>query len=149
VFNADQPAGGSITVSNLTLALFNSSGQVGFTSGALQLLDLQIRANFAMEINASFFPVALRAALGQFLYGRNFGKSKTAEETQINDLGEPRVCLSKLVKGVADTCELAVINDMFEIGGSRSYFKLTTSLLGLAIAYEVDDQTADDSRRIP
>lgn len=33
VFNADQPAGGSITVSNLTLALFNSSGQVGFTSG--------------------------------------------------------------------------------------------------------------------
>jgi hypothetical protein len=34
VFNAAQPGGGSITVSNLTLALFNSSGAVGFTSGA-------------------------------------------------------------------------------------------------------------------
>ena len=33
VFNADQPGGGAITLSNLTLTLFNSSGGVGFTSG--------------------------------------------------------------------------------------------------------------------
>jgi hypothetical protein len=40
VFNADQPAGGSITVSNLTLALYNSSGQVGFTSGVFTPVTL-------------------------------------------------------------------------------------------------------------
>ena len=40
VFNADQPAGGSISVTNLTLALFNSSGTVGFTSGAFTPLTL-------------------------------------------------------------------------------------------------------------
>lgn len=34
VFNADQPGGGPITLSNLTLSLFNSSGTVGFTSGS-------------------------------------------------------------------------------------------------------------------
>jgi hypothetical protein len=33
VFNADQPAGGTASITNLTLALFNSSGAVGFTSG--------------------------------------------------------------------------------------------------------------------
>jgi hypothetical protein len=40
VFNADQPAGGAISVSNLTLALFNSSGTVGFTSGAFTPVTL-------------------------------------------------------------------------------------------------------------
>ncbi|HEY8714665.1 MAG TPA: hypothetical protein VIM00_04750 [Candidatus Acidoferrum sp.] len=40
VFNADQPAGGTITVTNLTLALYNSSGQVGFTSGAFTPVTL-------------------------------------------------------------------------------------------------------------
>jgi len=40
VFNAAQPAGGTITVSNLTLALFNSSGAVGFTSGAFTPITL-------------------------------------------------------------------------------------------------------------
>jgi hypothetical protein len=40
VFNADQPAGGTITVSNLTLALYNSSGQVGFTSGPFTPITL-------------------------------------------------------------------------------------------------------------
>jgi PEP-CTERM motif len=33
VFNADQPAGSMITLNNLTLALFNSNGSIGFTSG--------------------------------------------------------------------------------------------------------------------
>jgi PEP-CTERM motif len=32
VFNADQPNGGPITLSNLTMSLFNSSGSLGFTS---------------------------------------------------------------------------------------------------------------------
>lgn len=33
VFNSDQPAGGTVSLSNLVFALFNTSGQVGFTSG--------------------------------------------------------------------------------------------------------------------
>jgi hypothetical protein len=33
VFNADQPAGSQITLSKLTLTLYNRNGQVGFTSG--------------------------------------------------------------------------------------------------------------------
>jgi len=40
VFNADQPAGGSIAVNNLILALYNSSGGVGFTSGTFTPISL-------------------------------------------------------------------------------------------------------------
>jgi hypothetical protein len=40
VFNADQPNGGPITVSDLTLSLFNSTGGVGFTSGAFTPFSL-------------------------------------------------------------------------------------------------------------
>ena len=40
VFNADQPNGGPITVSNLTLSLFNSTGGVGFTSGTFTPFNL-------------------------------------------------------------------------------------------------------------
>ena len=33
VFNSDQPAGGTVSLSNLVFVLFNGIGQVGFTSG--------------------------------------------------------------------------------------------------------------------
>jgi hypothetical protein len=99
-----------------------------------------------MEINASFFPVASRGALGDSSHGGNFGKSKTAEKAQVNDLGEHRVRLSKLVKSVADACELAIVNSVFEIGRSGSNFKLTAALLRLAIADVVNNQAAHDSR---
>ena len=33
VFNVDQPAGGSITLDNMVLVLYNAQGKVGFTSG--------------------------------------------------------------------------------------------------------------------
>ena len=33
VFNSDQPAGGTVSLSNLVFVLFNAQGQVGFTSG--------------------------------------------------------------------------------------------------------------------
>lgn len=33
VFNSDQPAGGSVSLSNLVFVLFNANGQIGFTSG--------------------------------------------------------------------------------------------------------------------
>jgi hypothetical protein len=33
VFNSDQPAGSTVSLSNLVFALFNANGQVGFTSG--------------------------------------------------------------------------------------------------------------------
>lgn len=34
VFNSDQPAGGTVSLSNLVFAFFNANGQVGFTSGS-------------------------------------------------------------------------------------------------------------------
>jgi hypothetical protein len=34
VFNSDQPAGGTVSLSNLVFVFFNAQGQVGFTSGA-------------------------------------------------------------------------------------------------------------------
>jgi len=34
VFNSDQPAGGTVSLSNLVFVLFNANGQVGFTSGS-------------------------------------------------------------------------------------------------------------------
>src|ERR1700722_5943299 len=34
VFNSDQPAGGSVSLSNLVFVFFNANGQVGFTSGS-------------------------------------------------------------------------------------------------------------------
>jgi hypothetical protein len=34
VFNSDQPAGGTVSLKNLTFVLFNKNGQVGFTSGS-------------------------------------------------------------------------------------------------------------------
>lgn len=40
VFNADQPAGSQITLSKLTLALYNRNGQVGFTSGPFTTITL-------------------------------------------------------------------------------------------------------------
>jgi hypothetical protein len=40
IFNADQPAGGIITVTNLVLVLFNSTGGVGFTSGPFTPITL-------------------------------------------------------------------------------------------------------------
>jgi len=33
VFNSDQPAGGTVSLSNLVFVFFNANGQVGFTSG--------------------------------------------------------------------------------------------------------------------
>src|SRR5256885_2934470 len=72
VFNADQPAGGSITLSNLTLALFNASGAVGFTSGAFTPITLNTtqtgigKAGFLFTLDAAQAAAAQAAINGGF-----------------------------------------------------------------------------------
>jgi len=72
VFNADQPGGGSITVNNLTLALFNLSGAVGFTSGAFTPITLNTtqpgigNAGFLFTLNSTQAAAAQTAINGGF-----------------------------------------------------------------------------------
>lgn len=72
VFNADQPAGGPITITNLTLALFNSSGAVGFTSGAFAPITLNTtqqgvgKAGFLFTLDPAQAAAAQAAINGGF-----------------------------------------------------------------------------------
>lgn len=72
VFNADQPGGGNIQVTDLTLSLFNSSGQVGFTSGAFTPVTLDTtqpgigKAGFLFELDSTQAGQAQTAINGGF-----------------------------------------------------------------------------------
>ena len=72
VFNADQPAGGGITLNNVTLALFNSSGSVGFTSGIFAPLTLNStqsgigKSGFLFQLDATQAAEAQAAINGGF-----------------------------------------------------------------------------------
>jgi hypothetical protein len=72
VLNADQPGGGSITLSNLTLSLFNSSGAVGFTSGAFAPTTLNTtqqgigKAGFLFTLDPTQAALAQTAINGGF-----------------------------------------------------------------------------------
>jgi MYXO-CTERM domain-containing protein len=72
VFNAAQPGGGPITINNLTLALFNSSGTVGFTSGAFTPITLNStqpgigNAGFLFTLDATQAAAAQAAINGGF-----------------------------------------------------------------------------------
>jgi PEP-CTERM motif len=72
VFNADQPAGGLITLTNLTLVLFNSSGTVGFTSGPFTPITLNPtqpgigNSGFVFELDQTQAAAAQTAINGGF-----------------------------------------------------------------------------------
>ena len=72
VFNAAQPGGGSISLNNLTLALFNSSGAVGFTSGAFSAMTLNTtqpgigNAGFLFTLSPAQAALAQTAINGRF-----------------------------------------------------------------------------------
>jgi hypothetical protein len=72
VFNADQPNGGPISLTNLTLALFNSSGAVGFTSNPFAQFDLTStqpgigKSGFLFGLNTTQAAAAQTAINGGF-----------------------------------------------------------------------------------
>lgn len=106
VFNADQPAGGGITLNNLTLALFNSSGSVGFTSGTFAPFTLDStqsgigKSGFLFQLDATQAAEAQAAINGGF---NLLGLSATASPA----LGGPETFFLVNTGGTTSTPEPA------------------------------------------
>src|ERR1700685_1380755 len=102
--------------------------------------DLQIRANFLVQINTSLFPIALHGSFGNILHGGDFHEGKTAKELQIDDRGEGRLHFAKLVQGLADSDKLPVVHGILHrVGVERSNLKQAAALLSVPFSGMIDD----------
>ncbi len=69
IFNADQPAGGPITLSNLVLSIFSATGQLLFDSGAFTPQSFASTHNGIGTNDAVFMLDASQAAAAQSAFG--------------------------------------------------------------------------------
>ena len=119
VFNADQPGGGQITITNLTLSLFSSSGVVGFASGTFAPVTFNStmtgvgKSGFLFVLDSSQAAAAQAAINGGF---NLLGLSATATPA----LGGPETFFLTTAPGTTQTPEPSVLS------------VLTVSLLGLS-----------------
>lgn len=115
VFNSDQPAGGTVSLSNLVFALFNSSGDVGFTSGATS----QVFSSTASEpgIGWEFALDATQAAEAQAAIDAGFdlfGLSATVTDSK----GGPETffLINQTPSAVAEPVTLALLGTGLVLG---------------------------------
>ena len=88
VFNVDQPAGGSITLNNMVLVLYNSKGQVGFTSG-----------NFASSMD--FASTSFETGIGKSGWEFMLDSTQAAEAQAAINAGFNMLGLSATISGAS------------------------------------------------
>jgi len=64
-----------------------------------------------VKVDACLFPVALDGPLRDAAHRSNFGEREPAEESEVDDLREPRVDTREIVERIADLRELAFVRD--------------------------------------
>src|SRR5687767_229414 len=141
----------------LSAAISSASSRYGLRmrhrSGLIGGMDAHRRrrrgADSMMQIHAALLPVALDSALGDSAHRGDLGEGEAAEELQVDDLGEPRFDLGKLVERIADQDQRLRVDDALGvIGAERGDFEQPAPLLRSPPPDVVDDQAAHDPRRI-
>ena len=73
----------------------------------------------------------------------NFGEREPAEESEVDDLREPRVDTREIVERVAELRELAFVRDRLgDFSAQRGDLEPPSTLLSAAIARMLDDQAS-------
>lgn len=88
VFNVDQPAGGSITLDNMVLVLYNAQGHVGFTSG-----------NFAQSMD--FASTSFETGIGKSGWEFMLDSTQATEAQAAIDAGYDLLGLSATISGAS------------------------------------------------
>src|SRR5262245_64723952 len=96
-----------------------------------------------MKVDARLFPVALDCPLRHAAHRVNFREREPAEESQIDDLCEPRVDTREVIQRVAELRELAFVRDRLgDFSTQRGDLEPPSTLLSAASARMLDDQAS-------
>ncbi len=96
----------------------------------------------AVQIDARFLPAPLHRSFRYAAHGGDLGERETAEELQIDDLGQRRIDRREGVESVANPAQFLLVDP--RVAGlllQGSNLEAAAALLGLAVAGVVDDET--------
>src|SRR5262249_53752527 len=108
----------------------------------LRLSERYVIRDAAAQVDSRLFPPSLYSSLREILQSGDFGKGKTAEKLEIDQLDEFRFYDSELIESLANRRKFVGVDEFANsIGNQGSNLEVTTSLKCSAIAGIIDDES--------